>query len=313
MSLLPKRWQRAVLLSAAWLCCCGALEAARVHIAVGSCVLEAPAELEGVLEALAEDARVALPELYRELGVSPRAPYRIFLIPRGTMRDSELARLDAFAPPWASGFLVPRSRVGGIRLALVETYPYQGLLSVLVHESAHMALHDASAGKLPRWFDEGVASWVERRWAWRDAVVLSSSLLARDLPSLDSLDRAFGHSRGSARLAYAASFDFVAWGVRRNGAQLIPSILAQLPEASFSQAWKEVTGLSLLDAEAQWRRRRIWVSRWLPLLTGSSTLWLGITILAVVAAQRRRRRARELMEAWAAEEAWEQSKSGWAN
>lgn len=280
---------------------------ARARIRVGACILEAPEARRGKLETLAAGAREALPLLEQELGVRPRAAYRIVLIPRGAERDAELARLDAFAPAWAGGFLLPAQRVGGIRLALVDRYPYRGALSVLVHEAAHMLMHDGAGGRLPRWFEEGVATWLERRWAARDTLVLTSSLLAHELPPLERLDREFGRSAASARLAYAAAFDFVSWSVERHGAQTIPAILHATPSSGFAEAWRAATGEPLEKSEEAWRQRRLWVSRWLPLLTASSTLWIGITLLALAAAWRRRRRSRELLQKWEDEEAWSES------
>src|SRR5262249_28524275 len=122
------------------------------RVVVGALTLEAPPAQRHLLADLARDAAPALRRLEADLGARAAGPYRLVLIPPGRLEDPALAALDAGAPPWAAGFLIPERRVGGIRIARAENYPYADLASVLTHEAAHMLLHDAAGGSLPRWF-----------------------------------------------------------------------------------------------------------------------------------------------------------------
>lgn len=311
---LHRRRTRPGRVEAAGCCCllalaatvgCPPLSAApRATTSVGECRLEGPVELAGLLESLARSAAPALTKVQEELGVSARAPYTLVLVPADPSVDPEIARLDSLAPAWAGGYLIPTWRVGGIRLARADRYPYDGSLSVLVHEATHMLLHDAARGGLPRWFEEGVATWVDRQWSLRDGLLLTSAMWAHDLPPLASLDAAFVRSEPEARLAYAASFDFVAWSVARFGVDLPARLLVGMQKTrGFEAAWREATGESLAEAEAAWRRRRLRLSRWLPLVTASSTLWIGITLLALLAIWRRRRLDRLTALRWEQAEA----------
>src|SRR5439155_16290348 len=101
-----------------------------VRIEVGDCVLEAPLSESGRLEELARQARVILPRVEQELGARASAPYRITLLPAGAANDPELRGLEARAPAWAAGFVVPAARSGAIRAALADRYPYADLSSV---------------------------------------------------------------------------------------------------------------------------------------------------------------------------------------
>ena len=56
------------------------------------------------------------------------------------------------------------------------------------------------------------------------------------------------------------------------------------------------------EAEARWRRSFLWRYRWVPILTSGTTLWMGVMALFLVAAWRRRRRSREVLERWEDEE-----------
>ena len=165
-----------------------------------------------------------------------------------------------------------------------------------------MLLFDVAGGGLPRWFEEGVATGFERAWGLRDIMVQSSSVLTGRLPALQDLDAAFGATDTSARAAYAASFDFVSWTVRRHGEGVVRDIVHASARRPFAEAWEEATGASLARSESEWRRSSLLYYRWIPALTGSTVLWGGITVLALVAGARRRARSRAIRERLDAED-----------
>ena len=86
---------------------------------------------ETLRDAVAERARTLLPRVEAELGTRAAAPYRIALIPPGTPDDPVLRDLEARAPPWAAGFMIPALRAGAIRIAEADRYPFSDLGSVL--------------------------------------------------------------------------------------------------------------------------------------------------------------------------------------
>jgi hypothetical protein len=119
------------------------------------------------------------------------------------------------------------------------------------------------------------------------------------------MDRAFTRSETSARTAYAASFDFVEWASAEYGNDLIRRVLDGLQEGlPFRTAWRRATGVSLFDSEDAWRGTALTWYRWLPALTGAGTLWLGITMLFLLAAWFRRIKTRRTMERLAVEDAY---------
>ncbi len=287
-----------------------------VRAEVGACILEAPADLRVLLERLAAQAAEVLPRVETELGARAAAPYRIVVIPRdlpppgaaaegrppGAPPVLELHDLDALAPAWAAGFLLPSRRIGAIRLAEADRYPHADLGSVLAHEATHMVLYDAAGDNLPRWFGEGVATGIERSWGMRDVLVFSSSLLTGRLPPLAELDAAFDASGDRARAAYAASFDFMLWSVKRYGKGVVREIVREAASRPFPEAWQAATGVTLERSEAEWRRGSLLLYRWIPALTGTTALWSGITLLALYAGAHRRARSRAILERWEAED-----------
>ncbi|TMQ69577.1 MAG: hypothetical protein E6K80_11205 [Candidatus Eisenbacteria bacterium] len=223
----------------------------------------------------------------------------MILVPASGLDDSMLARIDQSAPEWAAGYMIPTLRIGAIRIDKASSYPYGTLESVLAHESAHLIVHDALAGRLPLWFDEAVATAQGRKWSAEDAWAYSRALLMADVPALADLDTAFHASAGEAEVAYVASFSFLSWSERRFGADVIPRVLHATMTRPFPIAWQSVTRTTLGRSEAEWRRASLIRYRWIPLITASSTLWILISLLAVWAGLRRRARARAAREHWA--------------
>src|SRR5256712_556029 len=273
-----------------------------LRVEVGDCVLEAPPAERGRLLALADRAKTLLPRVETELGARAAAPYRIVLIPAGAPVDPVLRDLDSRAPSWAAGFMIPALRAGAVRIAQADRYPYADLSSVLAHEATHMLLFDAAGGALPRWFGEGVATGIERSWGMRDVLVYSSSVLTGRLPPLAELDAAFDASDDRARAAYAASFDFLLWTVKTYGRTVVRDIVREARVRPFPEAWQAATRVPLDRSETDWRRGSLLLYRWVPALTGTTALWTGITLLALIAGARRRARTRRILEAWQAEE-----------
>jgi hypothetical protein len=274
----------------------------RLRATIGACTIEAPADQADTFDRLVEDARQILPRVERELGTPAMAPYRILLIPPGTPADPEIAALDAAAPYWAAGFLLPAQRVGAIRMRSVGHYPHGDLSAVFTHEVTHMLMRDAAGDNMPRWFSEGVATGIERAWGLRDIFVYSSSLLTGSLPRLEEMDRAFLASSSEARRAYASSFDFVLWARREHGENVVSDVLRRAATLPFPAAWAAATGDTLASSEASWRRGSLLLYRWVPALTGTTTLWIVVTLLTFVAAARRRARSRAILESWDAED-----------
>ena len=273
-----------------------------MRIEVGPCAIEAPASLEPQARALAERARGILPRLTRRLGAEPAAPFRILLIPNGDIDDAEAAAIDARAPQWAAGYMIPSMRIGGIRVARAQRYPYGTIESVFAHEVAHLVLHDGAAGNLPRWFDEGAATQEGRRWGVQDMILHTSTLLTTSLPQMDDLNAAFQGGEGEARVAYAASFAFVSWAEKRYGPQFIREVVQESRVIPFRSAWERAADMSLVDSEREWRGDTLLRYRWVPIVAAASMLWALIGVLAFVGGIRKKAKQRATREAWAERE-----------
>lgn len=272
-----------------------ASDAAPARARAGLASIEAPAGSGRAVESLAGEAAHLMSTVERELGVGPRAAYRVVLVPAGARwtpseppLDSTLNRLDAEVPPWAAGYTMPARRLIVIRLAESARYPYGTVESVFAHELAHLALHDALGERIPRWLDEGLATWQGRRWSVVDAFALSASMMLRPLPRLGSADSLFLGDEAGARMAYAQAFTFTAWSVRRHGEAFPARLVRALAEAPLERAWELAAGEPLRASEDAWRRSAQVRFRWLPWLGTSGVLWGLVSLLTGLAGARRR-------------------------
>ena len=259
--------------------------------------LEAAPGAERELDPLARRAATILPQLEHDLGARFQRRFRMVLIAPGTPADSQVAALDSLAPSWAAGYMIPARRIGAIRVERASRYPYGTLESVLAHECAHLLLHDAGA-RVPLWFEEGLATWEGRRWSLQDAVLYTTSLLTEDVPHLEAMDSLFHATEAEAQLAYAASFAFVSRAARRSSPESLRNLVADSRSEPFARAWERAMGRPLALDEKDWRRESLLRYRWIPILTASSTLWIVVSLLALLAAVRKRQRIRQQREQW---------------
>jgi hypothetical protein len=216
----------------------------------------------------------------------------------------ETSGLARSVSQWISGFALGESSLIVLFPARSPGYPDQTLEDVLRHEVAHVLLWRAAAGRpVPRWFDEGVAMEVERQRRWQDQTQLFYQLMTGGETDLQHLDRLFAAGQNDQTRAYALAGAFVHELMRQHGPQTIADILKGVHSGSdFDTAFAAVTGSPPSNAEAEfWRSQRIWTS-WLPIISSTTTLWVAVTLLALLAIYMRRRRNRKIEEEWAKEE-----------
>lgn len=187
------------------------------------------------------------------------------------------------APPWGAAVTLegPRSI-----LLRADAGDWR---RVLRHELAHLALHQESRTPVPRWFDEGYASWAAGEWDRLDALTLSGVVLRGEVPTLSALDGRLHDRVGDPGAAYALSMAAVIDLATRNRSGTLASLLGLLREGvPFDQAVQRTTGLAPDRFEDAWRlgvRKRYGVYTWL--LAGGA--WLVVPLVLFLLVRRRRR------------------------
>lgn len=214
----------------------------------------------------------------------------------------ESSPLARNAPGWVSGYTdAVTSDAGSVVVLLAErtpSYPDGGLEEVLAHEVAHVLIHRAAGGRpVPRWFDEGLAMLAARSWRLRDETELALGVLSGPRVPLWKLDGLFQGDRRDVEHAYALAGTLVQDLLDRYGPAMPRLVLARLARGEdFDEAMRGATGATLLDIGEAFYARQASLKRWIPILTSTAALWFGISLLAIVAGIRKRRRKAELSE-----------------
>lgn len=204
------------------------------------------------------------------------------------------------APPWVSGYAFSDRDVAVLLPERTPSYPDSTFEELVLHEVGHILVHRAVAGgDVPRWFNEGLALFIGRPWRLEDHSRVTWALVSGRQVSLDDLEPYFNTTREAARHAYALAGAFVQDLVKREGPDSVAGILGAVANGDrFDQAYLEITGETLANAEHDFWSRHTFLYRWVPILGSSATLWALITALALVAFRRRRARDKELLQAW---------------
>ena len=195
---------------------------------------------------------------------------------------------------WVAGVAYPQHRLIILKIEGGGADPEETLKSIFAHETSHIALYHALGGRRPpRWFSEGFAMYQAREWSLERASALAYAAVSNSLIPLSRLEDCFPTDLARARLAYDQSKEFIAFIISEYGRQALHRIVSELMAGrDIKAAVKLATGKPFSVVEDEWLAAIRLHYNWIPLLTASSTLWLLITLLAVMAYIRYRRRKR---------------------
>jgi len=213
--------------------------------------------------------------------------------------SSDLARS---VDPWVAGLAIRDSVI--IFPSRSPSYPDTTLEDVLRHEVTHALIYRATSGEpVPRWFNEGLAMTAERQWRFSDQTRLYYQLVSGPRESLDAIDRLFSGSQQDQIRAYLISSALVRDLVAAKGDAAPGRILTKMRDgASFDAAFLNVTSKTVATADREfWESHRVWTT-WLPVVFSQEFVWTAVTLLAILAIYRRRRRNAEIEKRWDEEE-----------
>ena len=219
------------------------------------------------------------PARWPGLGRRDPDPLRIIVVP-----DSrKLAELSGGrAPAWGAAVALPATRTILLRADAGD------LPETLRHELAHLALREAVRVRLPRWFDEGYASYAAGEWNRLDALTINLAVARGAVPELSALDDALRGNAPAAAVSYALAMSAVIDLARRNPTGTLDPLIGLLEQGeSFETAVRRTTGLNAARFAAEWRRgirRRFGFVTWM----AAGGAWALIAIVVLVAARYRR-------------------------
>lgn len=161
--------------------------------------------------------------------------------------------VGAGAPDWGGAFVFPAERLIVMQGRNAGADAGDPLVT-LHHELAHLALAEVLHDRVPRWFDEGYASFAAGEWGREEVLITSVGLIWRGLPTLAGLDSGFYAGAGRADRAYALAHRAVAELAsldRERGLTLFFGYWEQ--EGTFERALRRAYGMTSADFERQWR------------------------------------------------------------
>jgi len=255
---------------------------------------DAPPEMTAAKSQLESVQR--LDEVARLIGLQdPGAPISIEL----ATESSDVARSTA---RWIAGFA--RQETVVIFPSRSPGYPHGTIEDVLRHEVAHVLIWRAARGQpVPRWFNEGLALAAERNRGIGDQTQLLLYLASGSRLTFEDIDRLFEGGEDDQKRAYLLSGTIVWDLLREHGDTAGGHILEKVGRgASFATAFRDVIGQSTTEAETDfWNRQQVWTT-WLPVVFSQESLWPAITLLALLAIWRVRKRNARIRKRWAEED-----------
>ncbi len=198
------------------------------------------------------------------------------------------------APEWGVAVAFPRSGrivMRGRGAGAAREAP----LTVLRHELAHLALHEAMGDLPPRWFDEGYASYAAGEWGREEALAANVALLFRRVPPLDTLEKRLTGRAAEAQGAYALSHRAVAELAALDPERGLTNLFRYWREtARLDPAIRRAYGTTLDAFEERWQRRTRLRYGFLAVVGnfGAGVLFLLLVLTPLILARRERDRAR---------------------
>ena len=244
-------------------------------------------------EVLLADLVEGRAEIARKLGGVPEASMAVTLASsQGDFRDLTGGRI----PHWGVGVAFPETGV-----VVLKKLPGRGgeLLKVGRHEMAHILLHHALPGRVPVWFDEGVAMWAAQEWRLRQSVEVFYAVLSGGLVPLKEIDDVLSFASPRAHLAYTQSLLAVTFLIHAGGPDAVGEMVSELASGSpFDVALYRVTGLTPHQFERRWARYVRGRFSLTAMLVEPKALWVYLALLFLAAYVAVRVRNRSVLKRW---------------
>lgn len=209
-------------------------------------------------------------------------------------------------PRWIAAYAVPTENKVVMRYNSIGSYPYIELRAVLKHELVHIYLDKIVRDKrnqIPKWFQEGLAMYIGRKWGFDDYYQLTIGMMRINYIPLRELENFFPQSEYEVRIAYAESFSFLNYLVKRYGEESLKEILSRLAKGErFYEVLKSLTKQSISDLEKDWISESLKYYRWIPFIASTSFLWIIITLFSIYVYWNKHRKKKLLYKKWEEED-----------
>src|SRR6266567_2060745 len=192
----------------------------------------------------------SLAHISKVVGAGPAQPINLWIY--GAFQDFRAA-LGPAEYEWVGGEAFPD--LSQTFLVIQDTSDYT-LARDMPHEMTHLVFHQltAHANVIPTWFDEGLAVYNQMYHEPEMAARLQKALDTQTLLSLDDISGGFPPDSDKAYLAYAQSWNLVAYMYSTFGQAGMAALIKALnsPLIDFEGAVQQVLGIDMAHLENQW-------------------------------------------------------------
>ncbi len=192
----------------------------------------------------------SLAHISKVVGAEPAQPINLWIY--GTFQDFR-ASLGPAEYEWVGGEAFPD--LSQTFLVIQDTSDYT-LARDMPHEMTHLVFHQltAHANVIPSWFDEGLAVYNQMYHEPEMTARLQKALDTQTLLSLDEISGGFPPDADKAYLAYAQSWNLVAYMYSTFGQARMTALIKALnsPLIDFEGAAQQALGIDVAHLENQW-------------------------------------------------------------
>lgn len=220
------------------------------------------------------------------------------------------AKFDSLAggrmPDWGAGAAVPARDLILLRRPMMNQYP-GSMSDLLEHELAHIALHRRVNGKyIPRFIDEGFASWFSGEWTFTNVTTVASAQLTKSILPLKKIDDVNSFRQAQASLAYSQSYLVVFFLYKRFGELAFLDLLDAFASGKqVSDAFRSALGISFVDFELDYRQFLADNYTIFTILSDTMGFWIALAIVMVIGYLLVRKRKKDALDRWKEEEKYE--------
>jgi hypothetical protein len=206
-------------------------------------------------------------------------------------------------PEWGAAAAIPARDLIILRIPTLDQYP-GSQANLLQHELAHIALHRRVNGRyLPRFLDEGFASWFAGEWHLNNVITIAGAQLTGSLLPLRRIDEVNAFHYGEANLAYSQSYLVVLYLFERFGEVGWLELLDAFAEGqSLNQSFRTALRLSFWEFESGYRGFLSDNYTIFAILSNTMGLWIVLAIVVVAGFILMKKRKKDAIDRWKEEE-----------
>ncbi len=248
---------------------------------------------------LLETFKTVKPDLEEKLGVKLRYIPQIYVV--SSQEEFDRATGGSL-PGWSQGVSFPRG--GQIVLKSPSfSHDIQTFNRTAVHELVHLMVAQKAGNRVPRWLNEGLAQLLAGEAQGKPLMPLSRALWAGKLLALTSIEHVDQLEKTEAELAYLQSYHSTEFLLQEYGWETLRQLLQALgsglswDEALFQHLETDQSGF-----ETSWRARLEKSYRWIILMDTPIYLFMGATVLVLLAVIMVFIRRRQTYKRWESED-----------